>query len=259
VSQFVGLDAVWQQINDLLDSQSEVMSTVQPATLVLLVGQKGTGKSSVSYALAQELYERRLVKSGHIETISITNTPGLTESYGPTPAASSAVSASIQRALDGVLRIEDVDENTARSTGLAIATLGSQLLTMARAYPGRLFVICTGSPAAMVHLHHCVGQLNVHRIEFPDLSDAALQALFVQLVEQHGLRLAEHAAGAVQYKIREMKDEQGNAFENAYTMHKLFDQVNYTRGLRVRQPPGLPESERHLIQREDIQRAALLR
>jgi energy-coupling factor transporter ATP-binding protein EcfA2 len=255
VSHFVGLDNVWQSINDLLDSQAEITSTAQPATLVLLVGQRGTGKSSVSAALAEELAASSIVKSSHIETISVTSTSGLTDSYGPTPEASTTVSTHMQRALDGVLRIEDIDANTSVSTGPAIAAIGAQLLTTARTYPGRLLAICTGSHAAVAHLNNCLGQLNVHRIDFADLSDEALCDLFVQLVEKHGLLLAENAASALRYKIQEIRDEQGQAFENAYTVHKLFDQVNYARGLRVRQPPGLPEQERHLIQREDIQKA----
>ena len=167
----------------------------------------------------------------------------------------------MQRALDGVLRIEDIDETPSVSTGQALAAIGAQLLTMARTYPHRLFVICTGSPTAVAPLQPYLGQLDVHRIDFVDLSDEALCALFVQLVQERGkergLRLADNAEGALRYAVREIKHEQGNAFENAYTMHKLFDQVSYTWGLRVSQSPGLPERERNVIQREDIQAALM--
>jgi len=255
VSRFVGLEDVWQKINAFLDSKAVIPPPAQPATLVLLVGQKGTGKSSVSRALALALHERGMVKSNHIETIPVTTAPGLVDSYGPTPEAHNTVSAGMQRALDGVLRIEDIDATPSVSTGQALAAIGSQLLAIARTYPHRLFVICTGSATAVAPLQPYLGQLDVHRIEFADLSDESLGALFVQLVQERGLRLADNAESALRYATREIKKEQGNAFENAYTMHKLFDQVIYEWGVRISGSPGLPERERNIIQREDIQAA----
>ena len=55
LSDFVGLDDVFAEINQLVAARASRISPVAPATLVLLVGPRGTGKSSVALALAAKL------------------------------------------------------------------------------------------------------------------------------------------------------------------------------------------------------------
>jgi hypothetical protein len=52
ISRFVGLDGVFADIDELVAARAGRISPVAPATLVLLVGPRGTGKSSVALAAA---------------------------------------------------------------------------------------------------------------------------------------------------------------------------------------------------------------
>jgi hypothetical protein len=104
----------------------------------------------------------------------------------------------IQASLDGMLLIDDLDW-LAGASGGAAAEVGNRLLAVARRYPGRLFVIGTGSAAAVSRLdptNRWLGQLNVRRIDFPPLGTPALQEIFGRLLAEKGLRLAAGADSA---------------------------------------------------------------
>ena len=114
---------------------------------------------------------------------------------------------------------------------------------MARRYPGRLFVIGTGSAAAVSRLDPAIrwlGQLNVRRIDFPPLSTAALQDIFVRLLEEKGLPLAAGADRAVDIQIEERRAQGGEEFDNAHAIRRLVDDVLHSHGLRVHSAARLP-------------------
>jgi hypothetical protein len=69
LSDFVGLDHVFAEIDDLVVSLADRIRPVAPATLVLLLGPRGTGKSSVALALAGRLHRAGPRPSDRIVTI----------------------------------------------------------------------------------------------------------------------------------------------------------------------------------------------
>ena len=56
LTRFVGLDGVFADIDELVATRAGRIGPLAPATLVLLVGPRGTGKSSVALALVAKLH-----------------------------------------------------------------------------------------------------------------------------------------------------------------------------------------------------------
>jgi Mrp family chromosome partitioning ATPase len=109
LSRFVGLDGVFAEIDELVAARAGRISPLAPATLVLLVGPRGTGKSSVALALAAKLHRAGARNSDRIVAIGPAELHGLGGSYGPSEDGLKAVGDRIQAALDGTLLIDDLD------------------------------------------------------------------------------------------------------------------------------------------------------
>lgn len=257
LSHFVGLDGVFADIDELVAARAGRISPVAPAMMVLLVGPRGTGKSSIALTLAAKLHEARVRSSDRIVAIGPAELHGLGGSYGPSEDGLKAVSDRIQASLDGTLLIDDLDWLTAASGGQAAAEFGDRLLAGARRYPGRLFVIAAGSATAIGRLdpaNRWLGQLNVRRIDFPTLGTPALQQIFGRLLEERGLRLALGADRAVQIQIEERRAQGGDAFDNAHAIRRLVDDVLYSHGLRMHGAPASPE-QAPFVTAEDVRNA----
>jgi hypothetical protein len=258
ISRFVGLDGVFEEINQLVTARAKGIGTVAPATAVLLVGPRGTGKSSVALALAAELRQAGALGTDRIVAIGPMEMPGLASSYGPSDATVAGLSDRIQAALDGALLIDDLDWLAGSPGGLAAAETGNCLLAMARRYPGRLFVIGTGSAAAVSRLdpgNRWLGQLNVRRIDFQPLGTAALRDIFLRLVEEKGLSLAAGAERAVDIQIEERRMQGGEEFDNAHAIRRLVDDVLHSHGLRVHNDAALPADAQRIVTAEDVRNA----
>jgi hypothetical protein len=259
LSRFVGLDGVFAEIDELVATRAGGISPVAPATLVLLVGPRGTGKSSVALALAAKLHRAGARGSDRIVVISPTELHGLGGSYGPSDDALRGISDRIQAALDGTLLIDDLDWLAAASGGQAAAEVGNRLLAVARRYPGRLLVVGTGSAASINRLdpaNRWLGQLNVRRIDFPPLSAAALQEIFGRLLTERGLQLAAGADRTVAIQIEERRTLGGDEFDNAYAIRRLVDDVLHSHGLRMHGAPASPEQAPPIVTAEDVRNAS---
>jgi energy-coupling factor transporter ATP-binding protein EcfA2 len=259
VSRFVGLDGVFAEIHQLVTARANRISTVAPATIVLLTGPRGTGKSSVALALAAELRAAGALGTDRIVPLGPMETPGLVGVFGSTDAAATGVSDRIQAAIDGTLLIDDLDWLAGSPEGQAATEVGNRLLAMARRYPGRLFVIATGSAAAVSRLdpgNRWLGQLNARRIDFPPLSASALRDIFVRLLEEKGLSLAPGADRAVDIQIEERRVQAGEDFDNAHAVRRLVDGVLHSHGLRVHEGGTLAAEARRIVTADDVRNAA---
>ena len=223
-----------------------------------LVGPRGTGKSSVALALVAKLHQAGARKTDRIVAISPAELHGLGGGYGPSDDVLKAIDDRIQAALDGTLLIDDLDWLTAAAGGQAAAAIGIRLLTVARRYPGRLFVIGTGSAAAVSRLdpaNRWLGQLDVRRIDFPPLGTAALQDIFERLLEEKGLPLADGAERAVQIQIEERRTQGGDDFDNAHAIRRLVDDVLYSHGLRMHGADATAAPIPSIVTAEDVRNA----
>ena len=258
VSRFAGLDDVFAEINQLVAARVNRIGTIAPATIVLLVGPRGTGKSSVALALASELGTAGALGTDRIVPIGPVETPGLGGAYGPSDAAMAGLSDQIQSAIDGALLIDDLDWLAGAPGGQAATEVGGRLLAVARRYPRRLFVIGTGSRAAIGRLdpgNRWLGQFNVRRIDFPPLNAAALRDIFLRLLQEKGLSLAAGADRAVDIQIEERRAQAGEEFDNAHAIRRLVDDVLHSHGLRVHGDSTLPAEERRIVTADDVRNA----
>lgn len=258
ISRFIGLNDVFSEINQLVTARSNRISTIAPATVVLLIGPRGTGKSSVALVLSAELRAAGALGTGKIVPLGPTEMSGLVGANGPTDAASADLSDRIQAAVDGVLLIDDLDWLAGAPGGQAATEVGNRLLTVARRYPGRLFVIGTGSAATVSRLdpgNRWLGQLNVRRIDFPRLNAAALRDIFVRLLEEKNLTLAVDSHRAVEIQIEERRMQAGEDFDHAHAIRRLVDDVLHSHGLRVHNGGTLPAEERRIVTAADVRNA----
>ena len=158
-----------------------------------------------------------------------------------------------------MLIIEDIDALASLAKGDAMSAIGSRLLAVARKYPGRLFVICTGSPTSPARMdadRRWLGQFSAHQIDFDNLGDEDLRNIFSRLLTTQNLSLASNADTALKNKIKELRGEAGDDFDNAYAMHRLADGVLQNRATRLQSNPQPPPSERNIIVAEDIRNVA---
>jgi ATPase family protein associated with various cellular activities (AAA)/AAA lid domain-containing protein len=258
LSRLVGIDGVLAEVDQLIASRKSSRSVgVAPATVVLLIGPRGTGKSSIALALAAKLHRAGALPTDRIVMVSATATPGLSDSYGASAETLQSLAGRAQSSLDGVLLIEDLDWLTSLSSGQTATDVGIRLLDVARRYPGRLFIIASGSPAAAARLDpgkRWLGQLNVRRIDFADLGTDALRVIFTDLLEQQGLRLAPDAERALKVKLDERRQEGGEEFDNAYAVRRLVEDALHRRGLRISGEPQ-PRSGDDLVTAADVRDA----
>jgi hypothetical protein len=258
LSDFVGLDSVIADIDELVATRAGRITPVAPATLVLLIGPRGTGKSSVALALVTKLHRVDARKTDQIVAITPTELHGLGGGYAPTDDVLKAVGDRIQASLDGTLLIDDLDWLTAAAGGQAADAVGTRLLAVAHRYPGRLFAIGTGSAAAIGRLdpaNRWLGQLDVRRIDFRPLGTAALQDIFERLLEAKGLQLADGAERAVQIQIEERRTQGGDNFDNAHAIRRLVDDVLYSHGLRMHGTDATAKPIPSIVTAEDVRNA----
>jgi len=231
---------------------------VAPATLVVLVGPRGTGKSSVALAMAASLRTAGIVKTDRIVPISEADLPGLSDSYGPSADVLKSISDRALGALDGVVLLDDLDRMISLASGGVALETGTRLLAVARAHPGRLFMIGTGSTEALARLDptkRWLGQFNVRRVNFAPLDDDALKTIFLRLLGAQGCRLASDAERALAVRIREIRQEGGEEFDNAHAARRLVDNVLFNYGLRLRQHPVAAAAARGVIVADDVRAA----
>jgi hypothetical protein len=106
-TSFVGLDDVLGDIDELVDARAGGISLVAPATLVLLVGPRGTGKSSVALGLAAKLHRAGARNNDRIVAIGPAELPGFGGRYGPSEDGLKAISDRIQASHRLVSRVVD--------------------------------------------------------------------------------------------------------------------------------------------------------
>jgi hypothetical protein len=208
--------------------------------------------------MASALHKATVVKSERLVALSDDELPGLSDSYGPNADVLKNLSDHIQSSLDGVLLIDDLDRLISFSSGQVALETGSRILNVARRYPGRLIVICTGSRESFTRLdpgNRWLGQLNVRRIEFFALAEEALRQIFMNLLSNQGFELASDAERALRIQIKEIMHQGGDEFDNVYAIRRFVDSVLHNYGLRARQRSGLGSASKRVIVADDIRDA----
>ena len=119
-------------------------------------------------------------------------------------------------------------------------------------------MIGTGSPEVAGRLdpgRRWIGQLNVRRVTFAALPDAALREIVLQVLGARGFRLAPDADPALTIRIRGLRQEGGDEFDNAHAVRRFADSVLHNHGLRLRQGAQANATARNTILAEDVRDA----
>ena len=225
LNALIGIEDQREQLEKLIGSRAFRDGTHAPATLIALVGARGTGKKSVAWNLPAWLHEEGVVKSREVRVISRDALPGLADGFGVTAETRHEIRQQACDALGGTLIVEDIDKLIGPQTAFAV---GECLADVANQYPGRLMVVATGSLSAYGSLdpqHQWRQRFNVCEIEFGDLDDDALSEIFLRLVAERGLVLEPAAKNSLQRRIGQLRGQNVSPFLNAVTMGALFHAV----------------------------------
>ncbi|MCF1598705.1 SAV_2336 N-terminal domain-related protein [Streptomyces muensis] len=199
-------------------------ATDRPLRHLVFSGNPGTGMTTAARLVGEIFHNLGLLDRGHVVEVRMTDLVAgyVGQSVGLTSSA-------VERALDGVLFIDEAYELHSSYGGFADETL-STLLTRMEQDRDRLVVIFAGLPdrmrdflAAEPGLARRVPAENV--IEFPELDPQALMTLLEGRLEEHGVSLAADAAEGLRRIVSEMHVRRNEGFPSAREMRILADAV----------------------------------
>jgi len=207
--------------------------TVAPARHLVVVGNPGTGKTTVARLLARILRELGVLSRGHLVE---TDRSGLVAGYVGQTAAK--VNDTVDRALGGVLFIDEAYALAGSGAGGATDDFGREALAtlLKRMEDARddLVVIVAGYPEPMASFLDANPGLRsrfARTIEFPDYSEAQLGLVFDHLTAAHEYRLTSGARTAVAVWLAAQPRDR--SFGNARVARNLFEACVLRQAMRL--------------------------
>ena len=239
VSDFAGLDDVNKWLRDLIEDKGILANKVADAPLLLLLGPRGTGKSSIARSLPPRLQQAGILKTDKLVLISTKELPGLSDSHGPDSRTLDKLSAQLESALDGVVLLDDLDYLVSLAGGDVMHEIGSRLARLAENNRHRLVVIGTGSAEIFRRLdpgQHWVGNFARLEVQFPKFGPSALQTIAEQLLRNEGLRCTPEASSRLSMQLEWLAAD--SDFVNAKAVRTLVGEILLARAGRLRSDPG---------------------
>ncbi len=263
LDKLIGIENIKLQIREMVsvvryyrETGKNVLSNFSLHTV--LVGNPGTGKTTVARILARIYKSLGILERGHIVE---TDRQGLVAGFVGQTAIKT--SEKIDEAHGGVLFI---DEAYALSNfnGLqgdfgneAIQTLLKKMEDLR----GQFFVIVAGYPDNMeVFLKANPGLSSRFdkTLRFTDYSPSELEEIAISMIESEGYRLSPKAMGLLNNIMKELYSKRDKYFGNARTVRKIILEVIKNQNLRI---SAVPIAERkkgqfNLILPEDLSTVA---
>lgn len=242
----IGIDNVKQQIKEMVSIVryhnaigKNVLSVFSLHTV--LIGNPGTGKTTVARILAKLYKALGLLERGHIVE---TDRQGLVAGFVGQTAIKTA--EKIDQALDGVLFIDEAYalSNFNGSQGDFGHEVIQTLLKKMEDYRGRLFVIVAGYPDQMdVFLKANPGLSSRFdkTYAFEDYTTTQLMEIAVQMLLSEGYKCDPKSKSALVQALTEMYDKKEKYFGNARAVRKLVLDIIKYQNLRIAE--GLTKSE----------------
>lgn len=213
-----GLDTVRGALEDLFASLKSAIASGRTGTLIILEGPAGIGKTTVADNLAHMLFG-----IGHVSRPE----PYVVE-------ADEALAINPAQWFDAISRVAAVADGCVlvfRHAGWMADKDGADAVAraLARAADKRpgLTVVLTGATGLASRLTSgavgkaLLGRFSPHIIAFPNLDTSAVRAILSDLARTHDLRFDGGGDKKLAARLAELSI--GEGFENAVTVHALFD------------------------------------
>lgn len=236
LEQLLGIDAVKVEVNRLIKAGEAArrrgasgFGVDALATLVILAGARGTGKSTVAELLPPILYGLQVIEREEPLKLRKAQLGGASGA-----ALSQAIEEAARTSFGGVLLIDGADwlvETSQAGSQAPASDLGHGLIGATEKNPGKLIVVLCGSEDAMLKLRtdpdqaFWVGKFNVTYIKFPHLPEDDLVSVLDSALGSKNLKLDDGARGTVKGELKQLSRRHGANFDNATAARRLADQL----------------------------------
>lgn len=239
IGSMIGLDDVKEQLRQFkrrvtyMKTVSEKGVKVPPMNLhMMFTGNPGTGKTTVAQAIADDLYQIGVLKTNKCVCIEARN---LTTSWAD---AAQRMEREIQRAMGGVLFLDEAYALTEYASGNVGREVVASLITAMERYRGELVVIVAGYPAnmrAFLSVNPGLASRIGFTFHFRDYDVRELTDIFLSKMQKCGYLLASGAAERVEALMEYFHVIPG--FGNGRFVDNVIDQTITRRSLREEDDP----------------------
>jgi len=246
LDRLVGLEKIKERVIELAiwaETTGAMKRSEPPLLHMLFAGNPGTGKTTVARLIGELLYERGILKRGHL--VEVTGADLIADHIGGTALKTRAVAES---ALDGVLFIDEAYTLSEEGRGGFGMEAIDTLIPFLENSRDRLVVIFAGYSARMIRFIESNPGLarripRENRFMFPDYSQEVLMEILKRNLDDRDIPYEPQLEGSLRETIEELHQGRAEHSGNAGEIRNLVDALERRRAVRIRitaQPQNSP-------------------
>ena len=257
LDRLIGLKEVKEKIYELVDlvryrRSNDELITGHINMHLVLVGNPGTGKTTVARILAEIFKALGILEKGHMVE---TDRQGLVAGYVGQTAIKTA--KAITESLGGVLFIDEAYSLNKHGANNDFGDEAVQvLLKKMEDHRGEFFTIVAGYPEEMDKFLSTNPGLRSrfdHHLHFPDFNESELLDVASTFAENRGYRISSDAMEALSKKLYQEYSQRNKNFGNARRVRQYIDEITKQQSLRLGKEKSLSGSRyTALIKRVDV-------
>jgi len=256
----IGLNEVKEKIHELVDlvrfrRSNDELITGHINMHLVLVGNPGTGKTTVARILAEIFKALGILEKGHIIE---TDRQGLVAGYvGQTAIKTANV---ITESLGGVLFIDEAYSLNKHGANNDFGDEAVQvLLKKMEDHRGEFFTIVAGYPEEMDKFLSTNPGLRSrfdHHLHFPDFGKSELLKVAKSFAETRGYRISSDAMEELSGRLEQEYNQRNKNFGNARRVRQYIDEITKQQSLRLGKENSPSEGRYNaLIKKVDVEAA----